>query len=50
MGGHGEALEVAGRPQGPVKARSCTDILCLGLFLACLVGWAGVAVIGFQVR
>jgi len=48
MGGHGEALEVAGRPQGPVKARSCTDILCLGLFLACLAGWAGVAVIGFQ--
>ena len=32
--------------EGPVKDRSCTDILCLLLFLAFLGGWGFVAYIG----
>ncbi|KAF2353312.1 Choline transporter-like [Trinorchestia longiramus] len=32
--------------RGPVKSRSCTDILCLLLFVVFLVGWGVVAVIG----
>ena len=32
--------------EGPVKNRSCTDILCLLLFLAFLGGWGFVAYIG----
>ena len=35
-------------PTGPVKSRSCTDILCVLLFLLFLAGWVGVGVIGFQ--
>lgn len=34
-------------PKGPIKDRGCTDILCLGLFLAFLVGWGVVAVFAF---
>ena len=33
---------------GPVKKRSCTDILCLGLFLAFLGGWGFVAYFGMS--
>jgi len=31
-----------------VKKRSCTDIICLLLFIAFLVGWGAVAFLGFQ--
>ena len=30
------------------KSRSCTDIICLLLFLLCLGGWVAVAVIAFK--
>jgi choline transporter-like protein 2/4/5 len=48
MGGKKEAMEVMPLPQGPVKNRSCTDILCLLLFVFCIAGWAGVSYIGFR--
>jgi len=48
MGGKKEGLEVMPLPQGPVKNRSCTDILCLFLFIFCIAGWAGVSYIGFR--
>jgi len=48
MGRKKEEMEVMPLPQGPVKNRSCTDILCLLLFLFCIVGWAGVSYIGFR--
>ena len=35
-------------PTGPVKNRSCTDIICVLLFLVFVCGWVGVGVIGFQ--
>ena len=50
MGQKKEGMEVRPLPQGPVKNRSCTDILCLLLFVFCIVGWAGVSYIGFRVR
>lgn len=33
---------------GPVLNRSCSDILCLIIFLATFVGLFGVAIYGFQ--
>ena len=33
---------------GPVRNRSCTDILCLLFFLALLGGWGFVAYFGFS--
>ena len=33
---------------GPVKKRSCTDIICLLLFLALLGGWGFVGYLGFS--
>jgi hypothetical protein len=30
----------------PMKKRSCTDVLCLLLFVVFLGGWAGVAYVG----
>ena len=36
-------------PKGPIKNRSCTDILCLLLFVFCIAGWVGVSYIGFKV-
>ena len=50
MGRKKEEMEVMPLPQGPVKSRSCTDILCLLLFLVCIVGWGGVSYVGFKVR
>ena len=50
MGRKKEEMEVMPLPQGPVKSRSCTDILCLLLFLVCIVGWAGVSYVGFKVK
>ncbi|XP_076048718.1 choline transporter-like 2 isoform X2 [Oratosquilla oratoria] len=35
----GQPLEFDPEFKGPVKSRSCTDILCLLLFVAFLVGW-----------
>ena len=34
--------------QGPVHNRSCTDVICLILFLVFLGGWAFVAYIAFS--
>ncbi|XP_076274430.1 choline transporter-like 2 isoform X2 [Rhynchophorus ferrugineus] len=34
--------------QGPIKNRSCTDIICLLLFLAFLVAWVGLGVWAIQ--
>lgn len=39
----GEALKYDPEFRGPIKGRSCTDILCLLLFLVFLVGWGVVA-------
>ena len=50
MGRKKEEMEVMPLPRGPVKNRSCTDILCLLLFVFCIAGWAGVSYIGFRVR
>ncbi len=33
--------------RGPIKNRGCTDILCLLIFIAFLVGWGVVGVYGF---
>jgi len=48
MGRKKEEMEVMPLPQGPIKNRSCTDILCLLLFVFCIAGWAGVSYIGFR--
>ena len=34
--------------RGPVKSRSCTDVLCLLLLLVFVGGWAAVSVYGFR--
>ena len=34
--------------RGPIKSRSCTDVLCLLLLLVFVGGWAAVSVYGFQ--
>jgi hypothetical protein len=34
--------------QGPVRNRSCTDVICLVLFLVFLGGWGFVAFVGFS--
>ncbi|KAK7076338.1 hypothetical protein SK128_014359 [Halocaridina rubra] len=39
----GEPVKFDPEFKGPIKNRSCTDILCLLLFLAFLVGWGVVA-------
>ncbi|XP_050713800.1 choline transporter-like protein 4 isoform X4 [Eriocheir sinensis] len=44
---YGEALQHDPEFSGPLKNRSCTDIICLLLFIAFLVGWGVVA--GFAV-
>ncbi|XP_042214681.1 choline transporter-like 2 isoform X3 [Homarus americanus] len=43
----GEALQYDPEFSGPIKNRSCTDILCLLLFVAFLAGWG--VVTGFAV-
>ncbi|XP_063592712.1 choline transporter-like protein 4 [Penaeus indicus] len=42
-GQYGEALKYDPEFRGPIKGRSCTDIICLLLFLVFLVGWGVVA-------
>ena len=49
MGRNKEEMEVMPLPKGPIKNRSCTDILCLLLFVFCIAGWVGVSYIGFKV-
>lgn len=44
----GEALQYDPEFAGPLKNRSCTDIICLLLFLAFLGGWIVVAVFAVQ--
>ena len=46
MGRRGE-LEVEPRPARRQDRRSCTDVLCLALFLVFIGGWVGVAILGF---
>ena len=45
---YGKRFEYSPDFEGPVKNRSCTDILCLLLFVALLAGWGFVAYIGFS--
>jgi hypothetical protein len=33
--------------QGPIKKRGCTDIICLLLFIAFLIGWIVIGIYGF---
>ena len=44
---YGQRFEYSPDFKGPVKKRSCTDLLCLLLFVALLGGWGFVAYIGF---
>jgi len=52
MGKKKEDIEMSAKnspvPTGPVKSRSCTDIICVLLFIVFVGGWVGVGVIGFQ--
>ena len=34
--------------RGPMKNRSCTDIICLFLFIAFIAGWVVVGIYGFN--
>ena len=45
---YGQAYKYEADFSGPIKNRSCTDILCLLLFLAFLGGWGFVAFFGIQ--
>ena len=45
---YGEKFHFEADFQGPVHNRSCTDVICLVLFLVFLGGWAFVAYIGFS--
>ena len=47
-GDYGEKFHFDPDFEGPVRNRSCTDVICLGLFLALLGGWGFVAYIGFS--
>lgn len=44
---YGKRFEYNPDFNGPAKNRSCTDIICLLLFLVFLGGWGFVAYIGF---
>ncbi|XP_076321156.1 choline transporter-like protein 2 isoform X1 [Tachypleus tridentatus] len=45
---YGKSFEYDPEFKGPIKNRSCTDIICLLLFLAFWGGWIALAVIAFQ--
>ena len=45
---HGKPIQHDPNWEGPVKKRSCTDIICLLLFLVLLGAWGFVAVLAFQ--
>lgn len=36
--------------RGPVKDRSCTDVICLLIFVVFLVGWGAVGYLGKKLR
>ncbi|GAB6031527.1 hypothetical protein CHUAL_009296 [Chamberlinius hualienensis] len=40
-----EESRIVGEPQGPVKDRGCTDIFCLLIFVAFLIGWGVIGAI-----
>ena len=46
--GYGNAYKFEPDFTGPVKKRSCTDVLCLGLFLLLFVAWGFVAFQGIS--
>jgi hypothetical protein len=51
MGKKSAKMELEGEPQttfNPMKRRSCTDVICLLLFVVFLCGWAGVAYVGIS--
>ncbi|CAG2165822.1 unnamed protein product, partial [Oppiella nova] len=43
----GESLTYDPSFKGPIKSRSCTDILCLLVFIAFITGWIIIAILGF---
>ncbi|XP_055925450.1 choline transporter-like protein 2 isoform X1 [Argiope bruennichi] len=45
---YGEQLTYDPQFKGPVKSRSCTDILCLFLFVSFIAGWGVVAFFAFR--
>ena len=45
---HGKPIQHDPNWEGPVKKRSCTDVICLLLFLVLLAAWGGVAFLAFQ--
>lgn len=45
---YGEKLNYDPEFRGPTKSRSCTDIICLFLFIAFLAGWGVVAFFAFR--
>jgi len=45
---HGKPIQHDPNWEGPVKKRSCTDVICLLLFLVLLGAWGGVAFLAFQ--
>lgn len=47
-GQHGTPYQFDPDYHGPVKKRSCTDVICLLLFLGFLGGWGFVAFFGFS--
>jgi len=52
MGKKKEDIELSTKtiptPTGPMKNRSCTDVLCVLLFLVFVAGWVGVGIIGLR--
>jgi hypothetical protein len=42
----GEPLQHDPEFKGPLQKRSCTDIICLLLFIAFIVAWAAVGIYG----
>ena len=45
---YGEPFKFEPDFSGPIKKRTCTDVLCLVLFLAFLGGWGFVAFYGIH--
>ena len=45
---YGEPIQHDPNWEGPVKKRSCTDVICLLLFLVLLGAWGFVAFLAFQ--
>ena len=45
---HGKPIQHDPNWEGPVKKRSCTDVICLLLFLVLLGAWGFVAFLAFQ--